>query len=174
MGDNAAAVWRRIAPHLPADGLVPAAVLQSLFAMLQPQAVVEKFRRLHDKGMTPERLQHFARVEQWLNDGVDIAQPVMREIIGDWYGRNLPMRGGWRAGAAMVRPRALDLPALIAVPEQDHIVPPAAALALARLLPRAESRVVPLGHIGMIVSRRARTLVWRGFADWIKQHHKTG
>lgn len=171
---GATRMWQQLSPRLTQKHaqppLIPAALVQSLFALLQPQAVTEKFRQLALRPPPPERLQHFARVESWLNHGVPLPAAVMRELVEDWYGDNLPLRGAWRVGNKLIRPRTIKLPTLLAIPDEDHIVPPASSAALARQLPCATAWHVPLGHIGMIVSRRAKARVWRKLADWINHH----
>ncbi len=169
LGTYAAKIWDQLADHSPQHKLIPPALVQSLFTLLQPMAVTEKFRQLMLHPPSAARLQHFARVEHWLNDGVPLTRPVLQEIILDWYGANLPQRGGWRVQDRLIRPRSIRQPVLVAIPETDHIVPPASSAALARQLPCATTWSVPLGHIGMIVSRRAKARVWRKFADWIVQ-----
>ncbi len=173
LGKNAAAIWDGIAQTIPQQNIIPAAVVQSLFALLQPQAVTEKFRRLGRSPPSPAELQHFARVEQWLNDPTPLSRAVMRSLIEDWYGANQPMRGGWRVAGQPVRPRNIKIPTLVAIPDQDHIVPPASSSALARQLPCAQEWHVPLGHIGMIISHKAPSRVWRKLADWVLQHATT-
>lgn len=165
--------WQALAPALPPETLVPPALLQGLFTLLQPLQVTDKFRRQGQVPMTAAQLQHFCRVEQWLNDGVPITRPVLQEIIQDWYGTNLPCQGGWQVRRQPIRPQDLRLPVLVAVPEQDHIVPPASALALARQVPGAIAYSAPLGHIGMIISHRAPATSWRRFAAFIKEQHRS-
>lgn len=170
LGQQAQLLWQKIAAQKNQTGLIPPSLLQSLFALLQPMAVTEKFRRLGHQSPAAAELQHFTRVEDWLNDGVPVTRPVLQEIVQDWYGRNLPLSGGWRVGSTHIRPRSIALPTLIAIPQQDHIVPPASSAALARQLPCARLLPVPLGHIGMIVSRRAESRFWQPFAAWIHDH----
>ncbi len=170
LGQQAQALWQKIAAHKTQTGLIPPSLLQCLFALLQPMAVTDKFRRLSNQPQSSTSLQHFTLVEDWLNDGVPVTRPVLEEIVRDWYGRNLPMGGGWRVGSTHIRPRSITLPTLIAIPQQDHIVPPASSAALARQLPCARLLPVPLGHIGMIVSRRAEAQFWQPFAAWIKDY----
>ncbi|MBT3930513.1 MAG: alpha/beta hydrolase, partial [Rhodospirillaceae bacterium] len=52
-------------------------------------------------------------------------------------------------------------------PQQDRIVPPASAQALADALPNAEASSTPLGHIGMVAGSRAQALVWEPLAEWL-------
>lgn len=167
-----ALLWQALAPTLPASALVPPAVLQSLFTLLQPLQVTNKFRRLPHLADIAQ-LQHFCRVESWLNDGVALPQPVFAEIMRDWYGANLPCQGSWRVTEHAILPQKLRLPTLVAVPEQDHIVPPASALALARQVPGAIAYSAPLGHIGMVISRRAPEASWRRFAAFIKEQQRS-
>lgn len=172
LGQYAASVWRDLGRVLPADGLVPAKFVQTLFAVLQPLAVVEKFRQLACQPLSAANLRRFVLVEDWLNDGVPLTQPVCREIIEDWYGANRPGRGAWRVGGELLRPRQVTVPTLVVVAERDHIVPAAAAAVLAQQLPCARLLHLPLGHIGMIVGAQAKNLLWRPVADWIVEQHE--
>ena len=49
-----------------------------------------------------------------------------------------------------------------------RIVEPAAALARAEVMPKAERLTPPSGHIGMVVGGRAREGLWKPLADWLK------
>jgi polyhydroxyalkanoate synthase subunit PhaC len=158
---------REIRKLLPADRLVPPAILQSAFALLQPAAVIEKFRQ-DNLPQNPVELRRFLRVEAWLNDGVALPQPILRGIVEDWYGKNQTMSGLWHTGRNLLDPRRAALPTLIMTPAHDHIVAPASAAALAKLLPNAESHTVPLGHIGLIISRQAPQLVWEKLYSWLE------
>ena len=67
-------------------------------------------------------------------------------------------------------PRRVNVPALVMIPSGDRIVPPLSAAALAE--PGRGFRAVtrhdlPLGHIGMVVSGRARELCWTPLFDWL-------
>jgi polyhydroxyalkanoate synthase subunit PhaC len=169
-GRELAALWQALSPLLPATGLVPASLTQSLFALLQPAGVVDKFRRLAVAPDQAAQLPRFAQVEAWLNDGVALPRAVLQTIIQEWYGANAPHNGTWRVDGRAVQPQGLALPILLGMPERDHIVPPASAAALAQHCPHATRLTVPLGHIGLIVSRRAKALVWRQLAAWVKTH----
>ena len=68
-----------------------------------------------------------------------------------------------------MRPSTLDLPTLVVLPDQDRIVPPASAEALAAALPRAERLRPAAGHIGMIVGGGAAELLHRPLIDWLRR-----
>jgi polyhydroxyalkanoate synthase subunit PhaC len=142
-------------------------VLQALSAAQDPLLALRKFSRFAELPQDSAAARGFVALEDWLNDGVPLPIPVARECLGGWYGEDLPGRGKWRVGGKAIRPREIDKPALIVVPAQDRIVPPATAAALADELPRAETLTPRLGHIGMIVARDAPSAVWAPLADWL-------
>src|SRR6185437_4308257 len=131
-----------------------------LFTTADPLVALRKFSRFAALAEGREA-RHFVAVEDWLNDGVPLALPVARECLAGWYGADRPARNLWRIAGRPVLPHRIEQPALVVVPGQDHIVPPASAEALALALPAAERLVPPLGHIGMIVGRRAPDEVWQ-------------
>jgi hypothetical protein len=105
-------------------------------------------------------LGYIMRYAQWLvNDvGVDgLRIDAARHVP---YGQ----------GGDAYNPQTLNVPALVMIPSGDRIVPPLSAAALAD--PKRGFRVVtrldlPLGHIGMVVSGRARDLCWTPLIDWL-------
>ncbi|MEQ9640989.1 MAG: alpha/beta fold hydrolase [Alphaproteobacteria bacterium] len=155
------------APVLSACGCLPVDLLQALFASLDPLLGWRKFRRLAALPEGGDGEREFVAVEDWLNDGAALPQAVAWECLFGWYAENRPGQGQWRLDGEPVRPEAIDLPALVAVPRADRIVPPASARALADRLPRAETLRPPSGHIGMVVSRRAEQGLWEPLADWL-------
>jgi len=161
------AIGAALEPLLGALGELPLDAMQTLFAGLDPLQVARKF--LGFAGLDPEspRARLFVAVEDWLNDGVPLAAPVARECLTGWYGANTPAAGAWRVADRPVRPQSLDLPALVVVPDQDRIVPPASALALAAALPRATMLRPAAGHIGMIVGGTAVERLYRPLGDWL-------
>ncbi len=144
--------------ELPADGQ------NALFAGLDPFLVLRKFAAV--PRLADAALEAFVALEDWLNDGVRLAGPVAEECLTAWYGRNAPATLGWRIAGRPVDPGRLGMPALVVIPSGDRIVPPASAQALAAALPRAQTRELPLGHIGLMASGAARDRLWRDLAEW--------
>jgi polyhydroxyalkanoate synthase len=159
-----------IVANCGAAGVVPVDVLQALFAAQDPLLAPRKFARFAALDPASAAAKRFVALEDWLNDGVPLALPVARDCLAGWYGADLPGRGLWRVGGRAILPQAIDCPALVVVPAQDRIVPPATAAALADLLPRAERLTPRLGHIGMIVAREAPRAVWAPLAAWLAAH----
>ncbi len=156
-------------PLLRNIGELPVDAIQALFAGLDPLQVIRKFIGFAELDPGSERARLFVAVEDWLNDGVPLAAPVARECLAGWYGANTPAAGEWRVAGEVVQPAALDLPSLVVIPDQDRIVPPASAEALARVLPRAEALRPAGGHIGMIVGGGAADRLYRPLIAWLSR-----
>lgn len=154
-------------PMLRQIGELPVDAIQALFTGIDPLQVVRKFVAFAAMDATSPRADTFVAVEDWLNDGVPLAAPVARECLAGWYGANTPGRGEWRVADEVVYPAALDLPTLVVLPDQDRIVPPASAEALAAALPRAERLRPAAGHIGMVVGGGAVEQLYRPLTDWL-------
>ncbi len=170
--DPAAA--RRMAEALPAlepilqfAGSLPIDALNTLFAMVDPFGVGNKYRDYAGQDKTSARARRFVAMEDWLADGVPLAAPVAREALGGWYGANTPARGQWRVAGLAINPAALDLPAFCAIPARDRLVPAASARALADRLPHAHIIEPTAGHIGMVAGTNAQTSLWQPFAAWV-------
>ncbi|MCL2429298.1 MAG: alpha/beta fold hydrolase [Alphaproteobacteria bacterium] len=142
--------------------------LQTIFAMLDPDGVANKYRAFARLAPDSDRARLFVALEDWLNDGVPLAAPVARECLGDWYGANSPAAGTWRIAGEPVDPALLSMPALVAVPARDRIVPPGSARPLAAAIPRASLYEPNAGHIGMAAGSTACRTLWPRLADWLR------
>jgi polyhydroxyalkanoate synthase len=154
-------------PFFDTLGMLPVDVLQGLFSALDPFLVVRKFCAFARLDTTSDRAREFVALEDWLNDGVPLASGVARECLLGWYGENTPGRGLWQVAGRTIDPASVTVPTLVVVPEQDRIVPPLSARALAQAIPNATVLSPPLGHIGMVSSRRAPAELWPQLTGWL-------
>lgn len=143
--------------------------LQAMFAMLDPMAVPKKFAGFARTSPTSEAASHFVAIEDWLNDGVPLAADLAAQCLIDWYGRNAPALGNWKVDGQNVLPEKLDLPAFLAIPSHDRIVPAASALALAAALPKATIIRPKSGHVGMVTGRKAKMQLWTPLLAWLQE-----
>jgi len=152
-------------------GELPVDALQTLFWSLDPWLAMKKFGRFLGMDQQGDSARDFVLLEDWLNEGAPLAGPTARECLVGWYGDNLPGAGKWIVGGKPIVPRRITKPALVMIPSGDRIVPPLSAAALAdrkRGLKNVTRLDLPLGHIGMVVSSRARELCWTPLIDWLK------
>lgn len=146
-------------------GGLPTDLLQALFATIEPYGVIRKFIAFGRLAATPGKTREFVALEDWLNDGVPLVATVARQCLFDWYVGNLPAKGEWRLCGLPVVPQAFSKPSLSLIPAHDRIVPPESARAL--VLPNGRHLVVPLGHIGMMVGKRASASVHAPIVKWL-------
>lgn len=156
-------------PLLDFNATLSIDALQTLFTLLDPFGVGDKYRAFAMLDQTSARAKLFVALEDWLNDGVPLAAPVARECLSGWYGANTPGRGEWRVAGDIVDPTKLRVPAFVAVPGRDRIVPPESASPLARLIPGAVLHTPAAGHIGMTAGMGAEKSLWRPLLDWLQQ-----
>ncbi|MBK5911384.1 hypothetical protein CCR85_07740 [Rhodothalassium salexigens] len=150
----------------PRAGLVPGAVLQWAFGMLDPALTLKKYSQFARLDPTDEAARLFVALEDWVNGGPPLPVAVARTVLGRWYRDNAPGSGAWAVGDQLVQPEAIAVPSLVAIPARDRIVPPASARPLARALPAAMVIEPPAGHVGMVVGR-ARQQLHTALGQWL-------
>ena len=163
-----AAAFPALLPVMTFAGELPADAIQALFTALDPLLVQRKYLAFGRLDPESEQARRFVALEDWVNDGVPLANSVARECLLSWYGENLTSRGAWRLAGQEVRPLALACPTFCVIPARDRIVPPASARALADAIPESRVLTPPTGHIGMLASARAPNRVWAPLLDWLK------
>lgn len=152
---------------IDAEGRGSVDLLQAMFASLDPTLAGRKFRGFARLDPSSEDARRFVELEDWLNDGVPLAGPVMKEVLSSWYGTNDPARLAWRVSGTVIDPARISCRALALIPGQDRIVPPDSARALARAIPGAEARDVPFGHIGMVAGGSAPKRIYAPLIEWL-------
>lgn len=151
-------------------GELPVDILQTLFWSLDPWLSVKKFGRFLGLDQKGESAKEFVLLEDWLNGGAPLAGPTARECLVGWYGENVPGNGKWVVDGRRIVPSKIKVPSLVMIPSGDRIVPPLSAAALAdpkKGLKNVTRLDLPLGHIGMVVSGRARDLCWMPLIEWL-------
>ena len=166
--EDLAALLPVLEPAMAESGTLGIDALQTLFSLLDPGGVAAKYRDFGGQDQDSDRARLFVALEDWLNDGVPLAAPVAREILGGWYGRNSAHTGAWRVLGLQVRPERLDLPCFVATPARDRIVPPLSAQALADAIPGAVTHRPRAGHVGMVAGRNARVELWEALLAWLQ------
>ncbi|MBC7951437.1 MAG: alpha/beta fold hydrolase [Rhodospirillaceae bacterium] len=152
---------------IEASGALPVDLLQTMFASLDPNLVSRKFAAFARLKKRSARARDFVALEDWANDGVALAGPVARECLFGWYGTNDTKEGVWRIAGEPVLPERLEMPTLVVIPERDRIVPPESSRPLAEAIPGARIMSVRGGHVGMLLSGRAKTEVYGPLAKWL-------
>jgi polyhydroxyalkanoate synthase len=152
------------------DGNVSGDALNQLFLSLMPfRLTQQKYVELLRGAPDPKRIENFMRVEQWIFDSPDQAGAAFREFVTWFYQENRLARNRLEIASRAIRLESLRMPMLNLIGKRDHLVPPAASLALERLAGSDDFTTLELdlGHIGMYVSARAQREVPPAIAQWL-------
>ena len=150
---------------------VPAEFLDVGFALMDPvQNYVTKYVNLYENVENEDFVENFARMEEWLGDGIDVAGQTFVEFIEDIYQENKLMRNELYLSGEHVDVENIDMPVLQIVAEYDHLIPPEASKPFNDAVPSDDKTIMefPTGHIGMSVSSKSHAELWPDVCDWFE------
>jgi polyhydroxyalkanoate synthase len=153
-------------------GNVPGELMNWTFLSLKPfrltgQKYLDLVRILDD----PAQAKSFLRMEKWIFDSPDQAGEAFRQFVKDFYQENALIKGKVRIGDGRVDLKQITMPVLNIFASEDHLVPPAASMALERYVGTDDYTALefPGGHIGLYVSSRAQKTLPPAICDWLGQ-----
>ncbi|MFC6766243.1 class III poly(R)-hydroxyalkanoic acid synthase subunit PhaC [Natrinema soli] len=152
-------------------GNVPAEFLDVGFALMDPVANnVTKYVRFYDNMGDEDFVENFARMERWLDEGIDMAGVAYEEFIRDIYQENKLYENELELGGERVDITNIDMPVLQIVAEYDHLIPPEASKPFNDAVSSTDTEILefPTGHIGMSVSSRSHEELWPEVCDWFE------
>ncbi|MEZ5712230.1 MAG: alpha/beta fold hydrolase [Sphingobium sp.] len=154
-------LWQKAKPLCEKLGYVPMEVLQSGFWALDTARTIRKYAAFADMEEGSAAEQAFIAVEDWANMGAPLTYAAARDLFELLYEGNLTGKGQWTIGGQPISPAMLQCPALIVRSTTDKIVPADASPKL------AEQHDSGLGHVGMIVSKKAPAEIWTLLSQWL-------
>ena len=150
-------------------GNLPAELLAVGFSMMEPvENYVTKYIRLYENIEDEEFVENFARMEQWIWDGVDVAGEAYREFVSEVYKQNQLVKDEVILDGQRVVLGDIEVPVLQIVGQYDHIVPAASSTPFNDLVGSEDERLIefPAGHIGISVSSKAHDRLWPDVCEW--------
>ena len=173
--DNLLTAWLR---HVDVDrmvdtlGNIPGTLLNWAFISMKPLRLTgQKYLDMLDLLDDGDKARTFLRMEKWIHDSPDQAGECFRQFVKDLYQQNKLVEGRLRIGGACVDLRNVTMPVLNIYATQDHIVPPAATLALEQHIANPDYTTCAFegGHIGIYVSNKAQQQVPDTIARWLHE-----
>lgn len=152
-------------------GNIPGELLNDTYNSLMPMRLgVQKNLGLPTQLSDRDKALNFLRMEQWINDGPDQAGEAFRSFIGQFFQRNLLLKGEAKIGHNQVDLTRIAHPILNIIGAHDHLVPPSSSRALegATSSPDYQELCVQAGHIGVFVSSRGLKQVPGTIARWLQ------
>ncbi|MEF8881957.1 MAG: class III poly(R)-hydroxyalkanoic acid synthase subunit PhaC [Halapricum sp.] len=153
-------------------GNVPSDVLDVGFALMDPISnYVSKYIRLYENLDNEDFVENFARMETWLNDGVDVAGSTYTQYIEDIYHENKLYNNELELDGKHIDIENLEMPIIQIIGEYDHLVPPAASKPFNEVVPSDDVRTIEYatGHIGLSVSSSTHEDVWPEVCEWFSE-----
>jgi polyhydroxyalkanoate synthase len=150
-------------------GNVPAEMLDAGFALMDPVAnYVSKYVRLYDNLENDDFVENFARMEQWLDEGIDLAGETYIQFLEDIYQDNKLYNNELYLGDDHVDITEIEVPILQIIGEYDHLIPPETSKPFNEVVGSDDTEIIeyPTGHIGMSVSASTHRDVWPRVAEW--------
>ena len=150
-------------------GNIPGALLNAAFLALMPLRLTSgKYARLAAADADPQALATFLRMERWILDSPDQAGAAFAQFIRWFFQENRLINGGLVLSGRPVDLRRIRCPILNVYATRDHLVPPAASLALEGRTGSTDctSHAVEAGHIGIYVGGQAPELLPGLIAGW--------
>lgn len=172
-------VLYRIVRHVDAErlvramGNVPAAALNAVFTSLKPfQLLYRRYLVLAELDSDDEALRAFLRLERWMYDSPDQAGAAFAQFARDFYQTNGLVAGTLKLCGKTVDPIRFTGPLFNVYATADHLVPPAAAKALAKLTGSGDYREMELpgGHLSLFISKRTHRDLYPALVEWLHQH----
>ncbi|HSN72380.1 MAG TPA: hypothetical protein VLT59_12780, partial [Steroidobacteraceae bacterium] len=153
-----------------AHGNVPGDLLNLTYLALMPfRLMSQKYVGLVDMADDVAQIENFLRMEQWIFDSPDQPGEAFRQFVNWLYKENRLVRGTLEIGARRVDLANVTMPVLNVYATRDHLVPPAATLALAERVGSRDYGTYAFdgGHIGIYVSGKAQRDLPRTIGSWL-------
>jgi len=150
-------------------GNVPADMLDVGFALMDPVAnYVSKYIRLYENLDNDEFVENFARMERWLDEGIDLAGETYIQFLEDIYQDNKLYDNEMYVGGEHVDVTSIEVPILQIIGEYDHLIPPETSKPFNDVVGSDDVETIeyPTGHIGLAVSGSSHSDVWPEVAEW--------
>jgi polyhydroxyalkanoate synthase len=151
-------------------GNVPGELLNWTFLSMKPfrltgQKYLDMVDNLHDT----ETAKNFLRMEKWIFDSPDQAGEAFRQFMKDFFQQNGLVEGKVILGEKRVELKNITMPVLNIYATEDHLVPPAASLALKKHVVTQDYTEFAFrgGHIGIYVSQRAQKEIPSTIGRWL-------
>jgi polyhydroxyalkanoate synthase subunit PhaC len=158
--------------QLDADGLLPVALLQSAFRLLDPMGNIDRYVAIDRAKDDPVRLRRVLARERWLEENVPMAGTFAREFIRCAYQQDRLSAGTWDVGGERVDLSNIVCPTFVLAARRDFIAPAGACLPLAAAVSSPDVRVELLdgGHIGVVVGSFGPQVLSPMLGDWFAAH----
>jgi polyhydroxyalkanoate synthase len=156
-------------------GNVGPSQMQSGFTALRPTLDIAKLVGSIDRVGDKAAQESVAALDAWSSDNIAFPGEAYRTYIRELYQQNRLVEGGHTVGGREVKLSNIRCPVMTITASRDTICPPDAALALGTHSSSkvVDSLIVPGGHVGAVVGRRASSELYPALSGWLSSHLAT-
>jgi polyhydroxyalkanoate synthase len=158
-------------------GNVPAEYLDVGFALMDPvNNYVSKYVRFAESLEDEEFVENFARMEQWLSEGIDVAGEAYDQFLRDIYQENKLYHNELYLDGKHVDVGNIDMPVLQILGEYDHLIPADASKPFNDVVGSEDVTTIEYatGHIGLSVLSSSHADVWPRVSEWYADRQYVG
>lgn len=144
--------------------------LKESFTMLKPLDRARKYNNLIKHSWNVKFLDRHAAITRWVDDCIAFPGKTYARYIKDFYKDNLLIKGELKLGENLVKLENISCPVFVISSKEDEIVPYESAVKLLDLVSsaRKELKLITGGHIGILLSSKAKDNLWRPVENWVK------
>jgi polyhydroxyalkanoate synthase len=153
-------------------GNMPAEMLDIGFALMDPiDNFVSKYVRLYENLENEDFVENFARMERWLDEGIDVAGAAYEQFLTDIYQDNKLYENELYLDGKHVDISDIDMPVLQIMGEYDHLIPAESSKPFNDAIGSDDVEIIeyPTGHIGLSVSGSSHENVWPEVCEWFAE-----
>lgn len=160
-------------------GPCPGSLLSHMSALASPDTFI--WSRLADAVFSVadgHAREIHARVERWALDEAPLPGELVRQMIEWLYRENRFCGGNLKIANKFIGPVTLTAPTLAAVNVADDVAPLVSIKPFIEAMPIRDVRIVVfpgemgvcLQHLGILIGREARAVVWPDIIAWMESH----
>ena len=160
----------------PARLSLPSWVTTLVFKMTDPVGSVTSYWDLVTRLADREFVESHSTTADYLNNMLMYPGGVLKDMAVKVIGDNQLAKGKVEIGDNLAELDAIESNLLAFAGETDILVPPEIAQQIVEIVASKdkEFRIVPGGHMGVIIGRKAQNAVWAESAEWLaKRSSKT-
>jgi poly[(R)-3-hydroxyalkanoate] polymerase subunit PhaC len=130
----------------------------------------------------PQSIQTHLRVERWTLDEMPMARRLFEEVFELLYREDRFCKGTLDVGGKVAAPEFIGAPLLSVIDARCSLIPPQAVLPFHDAVSSPDTKIlwyqgdtgVALQHVGMLVGKQARKILWPKIINWMQDHWETG
>jgi poly[(R)-3-hydroxyalkanoate] polymerase subunit PhaC len=151
-------------------GLVPEKLLDQGIRMVRPTSLVIQGAEVWQNLWNDAYVSGFRAIEGWARGHVPVPGQVLVDLL-ELATSDEPAAGRFAVGGRIIDLGDIECPVLKVVAERDSLVPTSASEPLMRLIGSLDKQeiVMPVGHIGVVVGRRA-SICTDQMVAWFHDH----